>query len=104
MRAEGGWATARWTGGVTGIPGRHRTEANLRAPLLGSRRRPPPRLPPAPPRPARPNPACPHRFISPPAPGRSELKAKDLRDRYISCSCCSSLQLEFSTARLTLEE
>ena len=34
----------------------------------------------------------------------SLLKAKDLRERYISCSCCSSLQLEFSTARLTLLE
>jgi hypothetical protein len=45
-----------------------------------------------------------HRFISPPAPGRSELKAKDLRERYISCSCCSSDHDEFSTARLTLEE
>lgn len=34
----------------------------------------------------------------------SELKAKDLRLRYISCSCCSSCQLLFSTARFTLEE
>ncbi len=34
----------------------------------------------------------------------SLLKAKDFLERYISCSCCSSLQLEFSTARLTLLE
>ncbi len=37
-----------------------------------------------------------------PDPHRSELKAKDLRLMYISCSCCSSLQLLFSTARFTL--
>mmetsp|Transcript_27247 Transcript_27247/g.59505 ORF Transcript_27247/g.59505 Transcript_27247/m.59505 type:complete len:226 (-) Transcript_27247:3093-3770(-) len=39
-----------------------------------------------------------------PAPGASELKANDLRVRYISCSWDSSFQEEFSTARLTLEE
>ena len=43
-------------------------------------------------------------MASPPAPGRSELNANDLRLRYISCSCDSSCQLEFSTARLTLDE
>ena len=32
----------------------------------------------------------------------SELKANDLRLMYISCSCCSSDQLLFSTARFTL--
>ena len=42
--------------------------------------------------------------IAPPAPGRSLLNAKLLRLRYISCSCCSSVQLLFSTARLTLLE
>jgi hypothetical protein len=36
-------------------------------------------------------------------PGLSELKAKDLRFRYISWSSLSSSQLLFSTARLTLE-
>ena len=44
------------------------------------------------------------RCISPPAPGRSLLKAKLLRFMYISCSWLSSLQLLFSTARFTFEE
>mmetsp|Transcript_16829 Transcript_16829/g.55049 ORF Transcript_16829/g.55049 Transcript_16829/m.55049 type:complete len:203 (-) Transcript_16829:3067-3675(-) len=39
-----------------------------------------------------------------PAPGVSELNAKLLRLTYISWSWASSFQLEFSTARLTLEE
>mmetsp|Transcript_3234 Transcript_3234/g.7519 ORF Transcript_3234/g.7519 Transcript_3234/m.7519 type:complete len:339 (+) Transcript_3234:936-1952(+) len=43
-------------------------------------------------------------LVSMPEPGESELKAKDLRLRYMSCSWLSSFQLEFSTARLTLEE
>lgn len=44
------------------------------------------------------------RFSAMPAPGASQSKANDLRLRYMSCSCFSSFQDEFSTARLTLEE
>ena len=44
------------------------------------------------------------RCISPPAPGLSLLNAKLLRFMYISWSWLSSLQLLFSTARLTLDE
>ena len=43
-------------------------------------------------------------LVSMPAPGVSELIAKDLRLRYMSWSWDSSFQEEFSTARFTLDE